>query len=379
MAKERLRGEMRDIEIFLSRPADPFSAPVHTLQFERSLASFFGVEEAVAVSSGTAAIHCALAALDIREGDEVLVPSLAVVMSAVPVLYQNAKPVFVDCQPEHIDFDYEDLERKVTSKSRAILPVYLWGYSYDVTRLIDFAKKHRLGIIEDACQAHGALWKERYLGTWGTLGCFSMREGKLLSTGEGGFVLTNDAILADRCRAFRSHWANPDEPDLSYSRLGNNYRITELQAILARRQLGHLKEILSHRQWQAEFIRNSLGSFRLLQPYEYDHDNEQPNFYSPLFLLKESLGDRKVAKKLSEMGVKNSVGTFGLKPLQSWKVFDRDANTADLSVLTPNASRFLDRSIAISLLTHYAEPELNRIVETLRTAVEQSSKESNHE
>lgn len=148
----------------------------------------------------------------IGPGDEVLVPALAVIMSIVPVLYLGATPVFVDSAPGQIDFDYADLVRKITPRTRAILPVYLWGTACMMPQLMEIAAQHGFPVVEDACQAHGSTWDGKAPGTWGKAGCFSMRDGTLIATGEGGFLLTNDRQVAAFCRAFRTHWSAPGDP-----------------------------------------------------------------------------------------------------------------------------------------------------------------------
>ena len=368
------RDMLSTMEALLRRPPDPFAPPEQTLAFESALAQYFGVQEAIAVSSGTAALHCALAALDIGPGDEVLVPALSVVMSAVPILYQQATPVFVDCQSEgRIDFDYRDLKRKTTARTRAILPVYLWGCAYDMPRLLDYAQSHCLSVIEDACQAHGTQWDGRYLGTWGHIGCFSMRDGKLLSTGEGGFLLTNHPALAKRCRSFRNHWASPGNPARSYERLGHNYRMTEWQALLGHAQVRAFDTTLAHRRWQAEYILNGLADTPGLEPYSYAPE-ETPNYFSPVLLLGERLATRRIAERLSERGVKNSVGTFGLKPAGEWPVFrEGGERTAHLGMsqnaATPHAAAFFARALALVLLPQYAEAELDAIITAIQTTI----------
>lgn len=144
-------------------------------RYETELTRCFGVPNAVAVASGTAALHCALASCGIGPGDEVLVPAVSVVMSVAPVCYLGAQPVFVDCGPSGADFSYEDLAAKVTTRTKAVVPVYLWGRAGDPARLADFAAEHGLQMIEDACQAHGTLVRGRLAGTFGTSAAFPPR------------------------------------------------------------------------------------------------------------------------------------------------------------------------------------------------------------
>jgi perosamine synthetase len=353
-----------DALALLRRPLSPATTP-ETLAFETALRRYFGVKHAVAVSSGTAALHCALAALHIGPEDEVLVPSLAVIMSIVPVLYQGATPIFVDCALDRVDFDYEDLERKLSPRVKAILPVHLWGAAYDMARLTHFAKSHRVAVIEDACQAHGSRWENVYLGTWGEIGCFSMRDGKIVSTGEGGFLLTDDPALAEHCRAFRSHWANPHNPRCSYQHLGQNYRLSEMQAWLGRKHIEILDTLLARRAWQVQYLLDGLLGVSGITPY-CPAPQEQSNGFSPVFLLDEALVGKHIAQKLAERGVPNSVGTFGLRPAQEWPIFSAGVSQP---VVTPHAQQLLARVLAISLLPQYTAKDLDRIIVIIKTTL----------
>jgi perosamine synthetase len=353
-----------NVQALLRRPIDPATFP-ETRAFEAALCECFAVREAIAVSSGTAALHCALAALGIGPGDEVLVPALAVIMSIVPVLYVGATPVFVDIAPGRIDFDYTDLERKITPRTKAILPVYLWGAAYTMPRLMEVATQHGVVVIEDACQAHGSTWDGRALGTWGKAGCFSMRDGKLIATGEGGFILTNDPQIADACRLFRTHWATPAEPQCSYQRMGHNYRLAELLAWWGRHQVNSFEQIVAHRRWQTRFLLDCLNGLSGITLYQHALE-ERPNGFSPIVLLNEALADRGIAQRLAAQGIANSVGTFGLRPAHEWPLF---ASTLTEPVLTPHTHHFLSRVLAISLLPQYTAEDLLRIINIIKTTL----------
>ena len=190
-------------------------------QLEQELARAFGVPHAVTVASGTAALHAALSACGIGPGDEVLVPALTVVMTVAPVVALGATPVFVDSDPATLDLDYDDAARKITPRTRAILPVHLWGRMGDPAALSGFASGHGLTIIEDAAQAAGSSRGGRKAGTIGTAGCFSMKDGKILWSGEGGFLLTARRELAEHAAAFRSHWQQPPPGQAPQSRLAD--------------------------------------------------------------------------------------------------------------------------------------------------------------
>ena len=335
--------------------------------FEEAVAARFGAKHAVAVSSGTAALHCALAAVGVGRGDEILVPALSVVMSVAPVMYLDATPVFVDCQPEHVDFDYDDLARKVSARTKVVMPVHLWGCAYDMSRLVEFAKKHGLAVVEDACQAHGSMWDYRQLGTWGDAGCFSMQDGKLLAVGEGGFILTSDREVAARCEGFRTHWADTQDPDRSYEQLGWNYRLTRLQAVLASEQVHRFDEVLAERRRQAETLLSELGNIYELEPYQYAI-RERPNFHQIVLLLRREYTGWDLARTLSQRGVMNSVGTFGLRPALDRGVF---RSTGSAGTPAPNTRDLLSRAIAIIVNRGQSNEDLHRIARTLNQTVEE--------
>lgn len=273
-----------DIENLIKNEFNPCNPDKYIPIFEEKLKDFFSVKNAIAVANGTAAIHLSLASLNIKERDEVLVPANAVIMSVIPILYQRAIPIFVDCQENNIDFDYDDLKRKVSNKTKAVIPVYLWGCSYNLGKLLNCAKEYNIEIIEDACQAHGSKWNNKYLGTFGKLGCFSMKNGKILATGEGGFILTDDDELAERCRFLRNHCTNIRDTSKSFSEIGWNYRITEMQALLGIYNLRDLKYKINFRRYQTKYIYEQIRNITGINIYNY-YDNELSNCFLPIFLM----------------------------------------------------------------------------------------------
>ena len=214
-------------------------------QLEQELARASGVPHAVAVASGTAALHAALSACGIGPGDEVLVPALTVVMTVAPVVALGATPVFVDSDPATLDLDYDDAARKITPRTRAVLPVHLWGRMGDPAALSGFASGHGLTIIEDAAQAAGSSRGARKAGTTGGAGCFSMKDGKILWSGEGGFLLTARHELAGHAAAFRSHWQQSPPGQAPQSRLAVNSRLAAPLAAIA------LANLRRFRSWRA--------------------------------------------------------------------------------------------------------------------------------
>lgn len=160
-------------------------------EYEKKLASFFKCKYAVAVSSGTSAIHCALYASNVKEGDEVIVPATAPMMTALPILELKANPIFVDTNLNNFGYDIQDLRKKVTDRTKAIICVPMWGYPFEYDEIKEISKEKNIVLIEDAAQAHGSIINNKFVGTCSDIGCFSTHDKKLLSTGEGGFILTD--------------------------------------------------------------------------------------------------------------------------------------------------------------------------------------------
>ena len=228
-----LEGISDSVLAALAGMPDPASAE-STARFEHALTQVFARQHAVAVSSGTTALHTALSAVGIGPGDEVLLPALTVVMTAQPVVQLGAKPVFVDSDPDTLDLDYADAASKVTARTKVIIPVHLWGRMGDPARLRAFATERELSIVEDAAQAAGTSRAGVQAGSVGAAGCFSTRDGKILWSNEGGFVVCDKLVLAAHMRALRGHWLTPPPGGCPQDRLGLPGRMPELIAALAR-------------------------------------------------------------------------------------------------------------------------------------------------
>jgi dTDP-4-amino-4,6-dideoxygalactose transaminase len=224
-------------------------------EFESSLRTFLNVKHAISVNSGTAALHAALLALDIKADDEVLLPSFTFVATANSVIASGAKPVFVDINTKDYTIDLHDLKRKISKKSKAIIPVHLYGHPSDLCELNEIANQYSLYIIEDACQSLGSLYKNKQTGTFGTMGCFSMYASKVLTAGEGGAIVTNDDKLADTLKMIRNHGM---VEGYDTQMLGLNYRLPELSAAIAKIQMKKLKTILNLRRQNSLLLSNLL-------------------------------------------------------------------------------------------------------------------------
>ena len=227
-------------------------------EFERTFAAFCGAAHGIAVANGTMALHLALVAAGVRSGDEVLVPSLTFVATPNAVTYCGARPVFVDSSPETWQLDARALEAKLTPRTKAIMPVHLYGHPCDMDPILELAERHGLAVVEDAAEAHGAEYRGRRVGALGRIGCFLFYGNKVITTGEGGMCVTNDAALAEHLRLLRDHGMDPKRP-YWHEVIGYNYRMTNLQAAVGVAQVKRLPGFIDKKRQIARWYEKSLA------------------------------------------------------------------------------------------------------------------------
>ena len=223
--------------------------------FETRFAALCGVPYAIATTSGTTALHVALLAHGIGPGDEVITTAFSFIASANAALYVGARPVFADIDPETLTLDPDDVEARITPRTRAIMPVHLYGNPAALDRLRDICERHGLALIEDACQAHGATFDDQTIGSFGT-GCFSFYPTKNVTAGEGGMITTADPALAERARLLRAHGS----PRRYYhTMLGYNFRLSDLHAAIGLAQLDNLDQWTTRRRENADLLAEQLA------------------------------------------------------------------------------------------------------------------------
>lgn len=222
--------------------------------FEEAFATMCGVKYAIATTSGTTALHVALLAHGIGEGDEVITSPFTFIASANSILYTGARPVFVDIDPETFNLDPRLIEAAITPRTRAILPVHLFGLSCDMDAILSIAGKYNLTVIEDACQSHGAVYLGRKVGSFGT-GAFSLYPTKNMTSAEGGMITTNDDTIAEKCRVIRQHGMRRR---YYHDELGFNFRMTDVHAAIGLEQLKKLERFNQARQANATYLSSHL-------------------------------------------------------------------------------------------------------------------------
>ncbi len=347
-------------EALLAMPSPSGQAQVTGL--ESGLAAEFGTRHVVTVSSGTAAIQAALIGCGAGPGTEVLVPALTVVMTVAAIVATGARPVFVETSADGFGLDLADAEAKLTSRTIAILPVHIAGRIGDLGAVRSFADRIGLKLVEDACQAQGSWFRGSLAGTIGDAGCFSMKDGKILSCGEGGYILTNDPDIAGRAAAFRTHWQTgiPEHPP--GSRLGHNFRLAEPLAALARHNLTSYGAAVRRRREQTTLLAGLSGDVPGLEVIPAG-PGEEPNGFSAIWRI-TAPRPRALCERLATAGVINSVGAFGLKAAHANPAC-RELNPA----VCPRAERMADTLLSVPLTSADDDSRITRIAQLIRKEV----------
>lgn len=270
-------------------------------QFEKEFANYIGVKHAVAVSNGTVALDTALKALKVGPGDEVVTPAFSFVASSNCILYQGAKPVFADINARTFNIDPAEVLTKITAKTKAIICAHLFGQPADMKELKETAEKHKIALVEDAAQAHGAEYRGQKAGGIGTIGCFSFYATKNMTTGEGGMITTNDNELARRACLLRDHGQTEKYHHVI---LGYNYRMPEVCAAIGLMQLRKLDGFNKKRRKNAEILTKGIQKISGLIP---PHVNEgiKHVFYQYVVRVEDDfpIGRDNLAEHLTKMGI----------------------------------------------------------------------------
>jgi len=288
-------------------------------EFEKSFAKFVQAKHAIAVNTGTAALHASLAVAGVQADDEVILPSFTFVATAEPVVMLGAKPVFVDINPETYNVSLAAIEKAITKKTKAIMPVDLYGLPADVPHMRKLADKHGLVIIEDAAQAHGGICKGKPAGSFADIACWSFYASKNMTTGEGGMITTNNGKFAERLRWMRSHGEKVKYESLM---LGHNYHMPEIEAAIGCKQIKRLPEFLAKRRRNARRLAHKLASAKKLilptEPRGY-----RSSWYLYTVRLKDGRKETrdKIVAKLKQEGIGAEV--YYVNPIHMMKFYSK--------------------------------------------------------
>jgi perosamine synthetase len=276
-------------------------------EFEKEFSRYCGARYGISCSSGTAALHLALASIGIGKSDEVIIPSFTMISTANAVAYQGAKPVLVDSKKNTFNIDPEKIEEKITPRTKAIIAVHIYGHPADMDKILKIARKHRLYVIEDAAEAHGAEYKGRKVGGIGDVGCFSFYGNKIITTGEGGMAVTNSRKIKEKADYLRDLAFSKDR-HFWHCHLGFNYRMSNLQAAVGLAQLERIKELIRIKRHNAKIYNKLLKDIRgITLPKEESYAKNVYWMYAILVQDEFGVSRDKLRKILAQKGIETRV------------------------------------------------------------------------
>jgi len=324
-----------------------------TAEFEKQFANYVGTKHAITTTSGTTAMHLALLTLGIKSGDEVIVPSFTFVATANPILFCNATPVFCDIDPVTFNIDVEKIESLITEKTKAILPVHLYGQPADMKAITEIAEKHKLSVIGDACQAHGAAFDGKMVGSFGDMECFSFYPTKNMTTSEGGMITTNDDELAEIINSIRNHGREQTKWGYEHGRLGYNYRMTDITSAIGIEQLKKLPTFIRKRRENAKYYNENLKNVDI--PFVMENAEHAYHQYTIKCKNRDMLID---AFKKNEIGY----GIYYPKPIHLYNHLSQYGHN-DLKNSEQVANEVLSIPVHPALESHEVEKIINVINE----------------
>lgn len=337
------------------------SAGRYLTQFEQSFARYCGREHGIATTSGTTALHLAVAAAELGPGDEVIMPAFTIAATVFAALYAGARPVLVDVEPDTWTLRVDQVAARIGSRTRAILPVDIYGHPCDMAPLVELAERHDLWLIEDAAEAHGAEYRGRKCGGFGDAACFSFYANKIVSTGEGGMVVTDDAAFAERCRSLKNLGFNRDRRFL-HDAIGFNYRMTNIQAALGLAQLEKIEDYVDLRRRHAATYNRLLADVAGLQlPVERPGSRNVYWMYG--VLVEDGFGCSRdeLMRELTERGVETR--TFFI-PMHEQPLFHERGLFQDEQY--PVASDIGRRGLYLPSSTGLSDGEIAYVVDAVR-------------
>ncbi len=338
-------------------------------EFERGFASYIGIKNAIAVNSGTSGLHLCIRALGIGEGDEVITTPFSFVASANCAMFEGARPVFADIREDTMNIDEKKIEEKVTARTKAILPVHVFGYPCDMVAINRIAKKHGLKVIEDACEAIGASIGGKKAGTFSDCSVFAFYPNKQMTTGEGGIVTTDNEKIDAMAKSMRNQGRDEGMGWLAHNRLGYNYRLSDINCALGIVQLGRINELLQKRQKVADMYKKALSGIKEISlPPDSSGDVERSWFVYVVKLAREFSEEQRnnIILKLRARGIGCNI-YFPPIHLQPFYVERFGYKRGDFPV-TESVS---GRTIAIPFFNNLKDNEISYVAENLAEIIKE--------
>ena len=332
-------------------------------EFENILSEYLKVKYSVIVSSGTAALHLSLIALGIQEGDEVILPAFSFPATANVVEMVGAKPVFADISIDDFCIDPAKIIQKITKKTKAIIPVHEFGQAAYIEKIVEIANNYNLFVVEDAACALGTCFNNTKAGTFGDIGCFSFHPRKIITTGEGGAIVTNDIYIANKISNLRNHGIEKENGKIDFLYPGLNYRMTDFQAILGIAQIKLIEKIIDEHIRQADLYNNLLSELpEIIIPKKY---SERRNIYQTYHII---LKDKRLRDGIMiELNKRNIEVNYGANAIHILKFYkDKyNYNRKDFS----NALLAYEHGLALPIGMHLNSKHIDIIVSTLKEVI----------
>ena len=357
--------EIREIEKVLKSGWVAGQGPKNK-ELETAFAKYIGVKYAVCVSSCTTALHLALLALGVGKGDEVIVPDFTYPATAYAVLYTGATPVFVDITQDTYNIDVKKIEEKITPKTKAIIPVHLFGLCADMDPILEIAKKHNLKVIEDAACAAGSKYKDKFAGSIGDVGCVSFHARKGITSGEGGIVTTNDEKVAETVRSLscfgvESAHSRADEFHIpEFTKLGYNYKLSDIAAAIALIQLKRAENFIKKRNELANYYNEKLKGMELVKAPAVEEFNRHV-YQTYAVMLDRKVDRNKTIVELKKKGIQAQIGTYALHPQPVYKDIT-NCNENDF----PSSKSAFEQSLALPMFHELTFEEIDYVVSALK-------------
>lgn len=332
-------------------------------EFEQAFAAYIGRKHAVAVNSGTSGLFLCMLALDIKPGDEVITTPFTFIASATPIMMAGAKPVFVDIDGETLNIDPSKIASAITEKTKAILPVEIFGNPAGFDKICTIARKHNLPVIEDSCEALGSALKGTKTGTFGKMSVFAFYPNKQITTGEGGMILTDDDALADMCISLRNQGRSKSNTWLCHERLGYNFRLSDINCALGIVQLSRIEQIKAKRRQVAQWYQEMLADEkRLIVPSESEGCDISWFVFVVRLADKFTLEKRNsILQKMTERGIQvsNYFPPVHLQPLMAARFGYKKGDFP----ITESVSQ---RTISIPFYNNLKEEQVAVVCDTLK-------------
>ncbi len=339
--------------------------------FEKQFAKFIGVSHAIAVSNGTASLHLALVALGIGKGDEVIVPAFSFLATANVVELVGATPIFVDIELNSFNIDVSLIEKSITDKTKAIIPVHEFGLACDITSVCELANKHGLKVIEDAACALGSTENEQYTGSFGNTGSFSFHPRKAITSGEGGMITTNDDDLARKLRILRNHGIEIQSGKMEFVDAGFNYRMTDFQAALLSSQFERFSEIIEVKNKLAEVYFNELHNCEKIQLPVF-FKNKKHTWQSFHIILDTNISRDGIIEQLKEVGIGTNLGAQCM-PAQPYYFNKYKLNYLELF---PNSMKAYEHGLVLPLYNNLTSEQIINISFEIIDLIEKLNKDN---